>query len=143
MPSRQGDDGPRLWRSSRLLLLGIGYANLMLAAIGAVLPLMPTTVFLLIAAWCFGRASPALRERLRAHPRFGQALRDWEQHGTISPRAKRAALLTMALSWSLVALAFRDLLLSAVAGACMAAVCLFLFTRPSHPRQGMAEDGQV
>ena len=117
-----------------MLLLIAGYVSLALAGIGAVLPLMPTTVFLLIAAWCFGRASPALRKRLLSNPRFGRTLRDWEEHGVIGPGAKRAAVLAMVLSWALVALVWRDVLVSAVAGTCMAAVGVFLLTRPSHPR---------
>ncbi|MBX6741110.1 MAG: YbaN family protein [Acetobacteraceae bacterium] len=116
--------------------------SLLLAAIGAVLPVMPTTVFLLIAAWCFGRASPALRERLRSHPRFGRALRDWEEHGTISLRAKRAAVLTMALSWVLVTVVLQDLLVSAVVGACLVSVCLFILTRPSRPGEPMKQGGE-
>jgi uncharacterized protein len=123
--------GGRLRQPHRLLLLGGGYLCLVLAAIGAVLPLMPTTVFLLLAAWCFGRASPALRERMLADPRFGPTLRDWEQHRAIGPRAKRAAILAMVLSWLLVAVAFRDLLASAVAGGCLALIGLFILTRPS------------
>ncbi|MBV1797609.1 YbaN family protein [Siccirubricoccus sp. G192] len=135
MGLRRGSNGAESRRPQRVLLLGAGYASLALAAIGAVLPLMPTTVFLLIAAWCFGRASPALRQRLLSHPRFGGALRDWEQHGAISPRAKRAAVLAMALSWMLVVLAFRDPVASALAGGCMALVGIFIVTRPSRPGQ--------
>lgn len=119
---------------NRILLLGLGYACLALAAIGAVLPLMPTTIFLIIAAWAFGRANPQLRDRLRAHPRFGATLRHWEDHGSISPRAKRAALLGMALGWVMVALVFRDLLASAIAGACMLAVAAYILSRPSQPK---------
>lgn len=136
--------GPR--RPHRPLLLGAGYASLALAALGAVLPLMPTTVFLLVAAWCFGRASPALRKRLLADPRFGRTLQDWEEHRTISLRAKRAAVLAMALSWALVALVSRDVLVSAVAGTCMAVVGLFILTRPSRPRRcrsGMASSAPM
>src|SRR3954451_23837231 len=118
---------------NRLLMLGLGYSCLVLAAIGAVLPVMPTTIFLIIAAWAFGRASPTLRARLRAHPRFGATLRHWEDHRSIGPRAKRAALTGMALGWLVVTLAFRDLLASAIAGACMAAVAVYILTRPSHP----------
>lgn len=117
-----------------MLLLGLGYLCLALAAIGAVLPVMPTTVFLIAAAWAFGRANPALRARLRAHPRFGPALRHWQDHGSIGARAKRAALAGMALGWLMVTLVFRDLLASAIAGGCMAAVAVYILTRPSHPR---------
>jgi uncharacterized membrane protein YbaN (DUF454 family) len=81
----------------QLLLVLAGYLSLALAALGVVLPLMPTTVFLLIAAWCFGKASPALQDRLRAHPRFGKALLDWEQHGAVSQRSKSSAVIAMAL----------------------------------------------
>ena len=117
----------------RLLWLCGGYLSLGLAVIGAILPLMPTTVFLLIAAWCFGRSSPKLRAKLLANPRFGPALRDWQDHGSISRRAKRAALLGMGLGWLLMAVVFRNLLASAIAAGCLLPVGLFIATRPSLP----------
>ena len=128
-------------RPQRLLYLGLGYACLGLAALGAALPVMPTTVFLIGAAWAFGRASPALRARLLNDPRIGPTLRDWQQHGAVSPRAKRAAVLAMALSWALVTIGFRSLLASVVSGLCMAAVAAWLLTRPSAPRpMGVGSD---
>ena len=120
--------GPQRW-----LWLCCGYLNLALAAIGAILPLMPTTVFLLMAAWCFGRASPALRAKLLANPRFGPSLRAWQDHGCISRRAKKAAILGMALSWLVVAVAFHNLLASAIAAGCLVMVGSFIVTRPSQP----------
>lgn len=129
---RRPMDSPRAPRSpNRYLYLGLGYACLGLAVLGAILPLMPTTVFLLIAAWAFGKASPQLRERLRNSPRFGHALRDWEEHRAIRPQAKRAALLGMGASWLLVAVLFQDLLASAIAGAILVAVGAYILTRPS------------
>ena len=120
-------------RPQQLLWLCGGYLSLGLAVIGAILPLMPTTIFLLIAAWCFGRSSPALRAKLLANPRFGPMLRNWQEHGSISRRAKRAALLGMALGWLLVALAFRNMLASVLAAGCLLPVGLFIVTRPSLP----------
>lgn len=125
------EDTPPLRRAYRLILLGVGYLSLAAAALGAVLPLMPTTVFLLLAAWAFGRTSPRLRAKLLADPRFGRILRDWEESGAIGTRAKRAALSAMGLSWVLMALLVRNVLTLAVAGACMAAVSVYILTRPS------------
>lgn len=71
------------------------------ALIGALLPLLPTTVFLIIAAACFGRASPRLQARLLAHPRFGPLLQDWQREGAIAARAKLMAGTGMALGLGL------------------------------------------
>jgi uncharacterized membrane protein YbaN (DUF454 family) len=149
-----GQDRPPPPRRSppppRLLLLVVGYCSLAVAALGVVLPLLPTTPFLLLAAWAFGRASPELRERLRADRRFGPLLRDWEEQGAIGARAKRASLVGMGLCWLLLALLFRDALMAGaagawlvlgVAGACMAAVAVYVQTRPLPRRPPLPPDG--
>lgn len=128
-------------RMRQRLLLLTGCLSVLLAAIGAVLPLMPTTVFLLIAAWCFSRASPALHERLRSDQRFGQALRDWEDHGVIRPRAKISALVAMALSWLVVALTSAGPLVPSLVGACLLAAAAFVASRPSRSSDGPPTDG--
>lgn len=118
-------------RPRRIAYLALGYVCLGLAAAGAVLPLLPTTIFLIIAAWAFGRASPALRERLLNDPRVGPGLRNWQEHGTVSRRAKRAAGLAMAASWALATLLSGSVLVSAISGACLLAVAAWLLSRPS------------
>lgn len=77
------------------LILGIGLV--LLAAAGIVLPLLPTTPFLLLAAGCFGRSSPRCSAWLTHTPLFGSLLRDWQRHGVVRPKAKAAALGSMAL----------------------------------------------
>lgn len=81
----------RLWTGAGFLFVGIG-------AIGAVLPLLPTVPFLLLALFCFARGNPVWEARLLAHPRYGPMLLDWRQRRAIPRRAKWAALIAMAIS---------------------------------------------
>lgn len=115
----------------RRLWLAVGYAAVGLGAVGAALPLLPTTPFLLVAAWAFAKSSPALRNRLYNDPRFGPLLRDWQTEGAIPRRAKAAALLGMTASWIVLALTTSKLFVLVAAGLCMAAVALYIVTRPS------------
>ena len=72
----------------RVVYFGMGCVMVALGAIGAVTPLLPTTIFLIIAAWCFARSSPRLEALLLNHPQFGKTLRDWRAAGAISRPAK-------------------------------------------------------
>jgi len=85
-----------------LLLKIIGLMFVGLALLGAVLPILPTTPFLLVAAACFAKSSPTLQAKLLANKTFGPIIRDWQESRSISLKAKRVALLTMLLSmcWS-------------------------------------------
>ncbi|WP_295528154.1 YbaN family protein [Novosphingobium sp. Chol11] len=80
-----------LWTGAGLVFVGIG-------AVGAVLPLLPTVPFLLLALFCFARGNPVWEARLLAHPKWGPMLIDWRTRRAIPRRAKWAALGTMALS---------------------------------------------
>jgi uncharacterized membrane protein YbaN (DUF454 family) len=110
----------------------VGIIAVALAAVGAVLPLMPTTVFLLIALWAFARGSPAWADRLRAHRRFGPYIRDWEERGAIPRKAKATAVVMMAVSWAGLAVAGQGPLVLGVVGGALVAVASFILTRPSH-----------
>ena len=74
----------------------LGILMLVLAFIGALLPLMPTTIFLILAVWCFTRSSPRLEAWVLNHRTFGPTLRAWRDQGAISMRAKAMALTGMA-----------------------------------------------
>jgi uncharacterized membrane protein YbaN (DUF454 family) len=73
---------------SRGAWLCLGLLMLALGLIGAVLPVMPTTIFLILAAGCFSRCSPRLEAWLLRHPRYGAALRLWREQGAITRRGK-------------------------------------------------------
>jgi uncharacterized membrane protein YbaN (DUF454 family) len=113
----------------RSLYLVAGFVSLGLAVIGALLPVMPTTVFVILAAWCFARSSPALERRLLEHPRFGDHIARWRSRGAISRRAKRAASIALALSVVLELLLVR-LPWSLVAAAVVVVVGAWIWTRP-------------
>lgn len=71
-----------------------------LAIWGSYTPLVPTVPFALVAAWCFKRSSPRLHARLRSLKFVGPMLSDWEDHKRISSTAKKWAMLSIVLSFS-------------------------------------------
>jgi uncharacterized membrane protein YbaN (DUF454 family) len=59
-----------------------------LAVLGAILPLLPTTPFLLLTSFLLVRSSPSLNDKLLRSRAFGPLLEDWHRHGGIRPRVK-------------------------------------------------------
>lgn len=59
-----------------------------LAMIGAILPGMPTTIFLILAAWAASKGWPQMDAWLLNHPKYGITLRNWREHGTVPRKAK-------------------------------------------------------
>jgi uncharacterized membrane protein YbaN (DUF454 family) len=82
----------------RQLYLSAGLLAVALGTIGIFLPLLPTVPFMILAAFCFARSSPALEARLMAHPRFGHHLVAWREKGVISRRAKWSATMAFGVS---------------------------------------------
>ena len=125
----------------RVLYLSAGAVFLALAVIGALLPVMPTTIFVILAAGCFARSEPRFEKWLLDHPRFGPSLIAWRAHGAILPAAKAMAVFGMVLGYCLFYLAARPgLLLAAGVGLFFVASAVFVLTRPSGP-PATDEDG--
>lgn len=115
----------------RLLYLCGGGLALGLALLGIALPLLPTTPFLLLAAFCFARSSTVMHARLLAHPRLGPLIQDWERERAIRPPAKRMATLLIALTGGLtLALAPMPAWAKFALLATFAGVLAFIWTRP-------------
>jgi hypothetical protein len=104
-----GDDADLVPHSSpvvRWVLLLVGLVAVALGVVGALLPVLPTTPFLLLGAACFARASPRLHRRLAASKTFGPTLVEWRRHRAIAWRTKRYALVLMGLSIGVSAIFF-------------------------------------
>lgn len=111
----------------RGFLIATAWACVAMAVVGIFLPLMPTTVFLIAAAWAFARSDPRRYQWLREHARFGDIVRAWEDHHAMPGRAKRLALLALAFSYLLMATVFGPLSWAAIlGGVCIAAVALYI-----------------
>lgn len=120
----------------RLAFRLLGYVFLALGAIGAALPVMPTTIFLIGAAWAFSRSSPRLEAWLLNHPSFGPSLRAWRAHGAMSRRAKLYACLGKAVGYAcFLFFAHPPLWLAVLVFAVMFAVALWIVRRPSPPME--------
>ena len=116
----------------RMSYFTLGSLSLATGLLGLVVPLLPTTVFILIAVWAFARSSQRLHDRLVNHPRFGAAIRLWQEQGAIPARGKRLAVTTLALAAALNAwlLAGKPFILAAVL-LILASVAGYILTRPS------------
>ena len=82
--------------ATRLIWLVVGLAALAAAAIGVLLPLIPTTPFVILAAFAFMKSSRRLHDWLITHRIFGPVILDWRKHGAISKPAKTIAMASMA-----------------------------------------------
>ena len=108
-----------------------GWAFVGIAAIGALVPLLPTTCFLILALACFTRGSPSLAARLLAHPRFGPPLAAWQSSRALSARAKVLAVSAMAVAATVVAAGSDGWVVPVGVSATLLAVACYLVTRPT------------
>lgn len=90
---------PHRSRIVRSAYLAAGFAALILGAAGVVLPVLPTTPFVLLAAGCFARSSRHFHDKLLANPIAGPIIREWIEHHSIPRRIKRWVYLLLTLSF--------------------------------------------
>jgi uncharacterized membrane protein YbaN (DUF454 family) len=118
----------------RFIWAGLGCVSLLCGLIGAVLPLIPTVPFVLLAAFLFARSSPKLHDWLIQHRTFGPAIINWQTHGAISPRAKGWATVSCLVVLLISTVVGIRPLIIGIQGLVMIGVMLFLWTRPNGPR---------
>ncbi len=129
-PDQRKVPSPRM----RPVFLAIGFVCVGLGGLGAVLPLLPTTPFLLIALWAFSRSSDRFHHWLYTHPRFGPRLQAWNEHGVVPVKVKLSAISAMLVSLGLMVFVARvKWPVLAVSGALMLVGATYVLSRPSRP----------
>jgi len=117
----------------RVFWLVVGILALALGGLGVVLPLLPTTPFVLVAAFAFANSSDTLHQWLLDHNIFGPLIANWQRYGAISRSAKVLSLLSMVavlvISLVMAVPAFVIAVQALVVGACS----LFIISRPLPP----------
>lgn len=118
----------------RYLWFALGGTALALGAIGVVLPVLPTTPFVILAAFAFGKSSPRLHAWLLRSRLFGNMIIEWETHGVIPLRVKILACTMMfaVLAFSIYAQAPRGVIIAQTIGILLGAG--YVVTRPSQPK---------
>jgi uncharacterized protein len=111
------------WRALALVCLVLGI-------VGAFLPVLPTTPFLLVAAWAGGKGWPQLEAWLVAHPRWGPPIQRWRDHRAVPRSAKWAASGTMLMSIGLLWLSRAPMALQLAVPVLLATVAWWLWRRP-------------
>ena len=119
----------------RAVWFGIGLVAVVMAGLGVALPLLPTTPFVLLAAFAFARSSERWHAWLRDHRVFGPIIENWREHGAISPRAKFLGVITMAAVFGLSLAMNATTTVLAVQALVLTAAAAFVLSRPSPPER--------
>ena len=117
------------WRSLVVIFIILGF-------IGALLPGMPTTVFLILAAWAASKGWPQMDNWLLNHPKYGPTLRAWRENGTVPRKAKWIASVMMLISAVIMLFTAAPLAVKVFTDATMLIVAAWLWMRPEP--QGLA-----
>ncbi|MCQ8226852.1 DUF454 family protein [Pantoea trifolii] len=114
----------------RILLLSLGWLAIVLGTLGIVLPLLPTTPFVLLAAWCFARSSPRFHDWLLWKSPFGRYIRHWQQHRAMPPGAKMRAMLLIVITFSISIYLVNLLWVRILLGAMLCMLLLYMWRIP-------------
>lgn len=114
----------------RVFWLLAGLTSVAIGAVGLVLPLLPATPFLLIAAFAFARSSARLDRWLREHRSFGPLIDNWHRDGSIDRKTKRIAVIVLLMTPAITWLFDAPLWIIVCQVVVLSAVAAFILTRP-------------
>lgn len=122
----------------KIVYFSLGWLFFFIGAIGVVLPVLPTTPFMLLALWAFSKSSQRFHHWLYHHKFFGPPLQKWVKYRVIPIQAKVVALSVMCLTVIyMFAFATYHYVYKVIALALIAYGAFFILTKPSKPPEGM------
>ena len=122
-------------KTTKLLFITGGWLSLALGIAGIPLPLLPTTPFLLLAAFCFAEGSDRLHDWLVNHVHFGPPIRRWREHRAISRRTKWVGSLSLVVILAVSIVLDAPAWLIGVQGCVVIVGAAFLWTFPEPPAE--------
>ncbi len=111
----------------------LGLTLVALGIVGIMLPVMPTTIFFILALTCFTRSSPALAHWLLNHPRYGITLQQWQAHKVVPTKAKCYAAIGMLIGFIFLLHSTAPIWVVYLVAAIEITVMIYLILRPSQP----------
>ena len=130
-------------RSKKILWMIVGCVATILGLVGIPIPLLPTTPFLLIAAFCFARSSEKRHGWLVNHKKLGPPIRNWQMYGAISRPAKRMAVVALLVIFGVSFVLGIPPLILVIQAFTLSAVAVFILTRPSGPKWKMVNPDEA
>ena len=132
------DPSPQAYSMTRPFFFVLGLVFVGLGIAGYILPVMPGTIFLILAAGCFARSSRRLEAWIENHPKYGPTVVAGRRHGAIPRKVKYLAIGMMALSFVVVSVAHPPALWFWLTAAVLLSCALFVATRPEGPKKTSA-----
>lgn len=123
----------RVMTPKRAAWFALGLATVGIGAVGVIVPLLPTTPFVLFAAFAFARSSDRWHAWLMAHPMFGPMIEHWRAYGAISRPAKSAAIIAIAAVLGISVAIGAPPLVLVLQGLALSAAAVFILSRPLPP----------
>lgn len=114
----------------RALYLTLAWLSFGLGVLGAFLPLLPSTCFMLVAVWAASKGSPRFANWIRSHPRFGPTVLAWEESGAIPRHAKWLAMAMLGISITVLAFTVSLMWLKAALIVGLVGLAIWIMTRP-------------
>jgi len=120
----------------RVIVFISGWVSLIVGCVGIFVPLLPTTPFILLSAYCFSRSSERLHQWLITHPRMGPLIQDWTQYGSIRKAAKtKASVLIVSMFMLTFTIVHVGLAVKGLLALIGISVLSFIWTRPLPPNE--------